>query len=649
MSSNIKKYIKEHCDGTYTPGDISNLAKIITEKSGGYFSKKKASRLMCYYAYVLKGKIMFNTKNKDKYMTLDKLGDMCKNSKHKSSCSASSDSGSKDSKKNVPNMMGALHFELFDICNEKKTKHVQKEQVPEDIYEYPQSESIVTIHRNNNPDFGPYSTQSVNDKQADDKLSSKCKNLTKIYNYLSSIDYPEQRSAKWFEQRKEKITASDGGVVVGVNSYEPQWKFVHKKVIEPPFQNNVYCYHGKKFEAIATMVYEHRMNVKVTEFGMVPHQTHKFLGASPDGIVSPYKLDGKHLTQEVGRMLEIKCPYTRKINKVGKIKGEICPIYYWVQVQLQLECCDLEECDFWQCEIGEYDDVEDFEYDTDIEYPYLSRDTKMEKGALIQLLPHIDPEFMKDQIYENSSARYYDKVYASAIFIYPPKVEMSPNDVSIWVAKTCANIKTSHPQHYIDRIVYWKMVTTHNVTINRDKKWFEKHLPTYRDTWSYVTYFRENQDKANIVFEYIDSLNMKPRSKVERDNNEKIMEIYETVCKEPDNDAPEKEHRKYASYIANIIKETDINIKNDDKKYRHKKWDEEYKLLYEGWDISKIVFNYINSHDTKKMKNIDVLTVYKFVNQQPGENDSCATHEKYIKYIKNLVKCTKENNENKKN
>ena len=33
-------------------------------------------------------------------------------------------------------------------------------------------------------------------------------------------------------------------------------------------------------------------------------------------------------------------------------------------MQGQLEVCDLDECDFWQCEILEYDDREDFVLDT---------------------------------------------------------------------------------------------------------------------------------------------------------------------------------------------------------------------------------------------------------------------------------------------
>ena len=91
------------------------------------------------------------------------------------------------------------------------------------------------------------------------------------------------------------------------------------------------------------------MNVSTSEFGLIGHPKYSFLGASPDRICNHYKLDGIHKSKYVGRMLEIKCPLVRKIKMSGPIVDNICPIYYWIQVQLQLECCDLEECDFWQC------------------------------------------------------------------------------------------------------------------------------------------------------------------------------------------------------------------------------------------------------------------------------------------------------------
>ena len=40
-------------------------------------------------------------------------------------------------------------------------------------------------------------------------------------------------------------------------------------------------------------------------------------------------------------MLEIKCPPIRKFTT------EV-PEHYWIQMQGQLETCDLEECDFLQ-------------------------------------------------------------------------------------------------------------------------------------------------------------------------------------------------------------------------------------------------------------------------------------------------------------
>jgi hypothetical protein len=53
-------------------------------------------------------------------------------------------------------------------------------------------------------------------------------------------------------------------------------------------------------------------------------------------------------------MLEIKCPVTREIKTTGKLIGDMCPFYYYCQVQQQLICCELDVCDFWQCKLIEY-------------------------------------------------------------------------------------------------------------------------------------------------------------------------------------------------------------------------------------------------------------------------------------------------------
>ena len=174
----------------------------------------------------------------------------------------------------------------------------------------------------------------------------------------------------------------------------------------------------------------------------------------------------------------------------------------------------------------------------------MSNETNMEKGALIQLLPHKLPESCDPDI------GYWDKVYSYTSFIYPPKIEMTPCEVDVWVAKTVSELHDTHPEHYLDRVIYWKMTCTHNVTIERDYEWFEENLPTYDKIWSYVTFFRENMDKANIVFDYINNLSIK--------KNTHIMEVYEKVCNPPSKNA-KKEYKEYKKYIKNLIKEIEKN------------------------------------------------------------------------------------------
>ena len=526
----IKSLIKNY-DKSYVLEDLELISLDIKEKSEVKKSKKKIKNILCKYSDIDDGKIIFKSKKNDD-MTFEKLSESYyqKNNLNKIN----------------NNKIGGIRLNFLNNLNKKDkdsdyeyNSNDENESDKEEFYEFPNEEKKL-LNRNDDLNYGPFGSQWYHDNQKDDKLNKVQKRRRKVYDFLNSIKYPEQRSEEWFKNREEKITASDGGCIVGVNKYEPVWKFIKKKVMGLPFQSNIFCYHGKKLEEIATMVYEYRMNVKVKEFGMVPHPKINHLGASPDGIVSPYKLDGEHLTNYVGRMLEIKCPLSRKIKKTGEIKGVICPIYYWVQVQLQLECCDLDECDFWQCEIIEYDDREDFVLDSNIEYPYLSKSKNMEKGALIQLLPFNKPDDLS----------YLDLVYSYAQFIYPPKIEMSPYDVDVWIATTLSKLKDTHPDYYFDKVCYWQMMVTHNVTIDRDKEWFDENKSTYEEVWSYVTILRNNLDKANIIFEYIEN--------IKRKDTNQIMNLIKKVCNIP-NEEDKELSNDYNKFVENLIKDNDIN------------------------------------------------------------------------------------------
>jgi putative phage-type endonuclease len=349
--------------------------------------------------------------------------------------------------------------------------------------------------------FFPRTNHWIHDDQIDDDISDESiKRRTDIFNKISSVEYPAQRSPEWYAQRDQKITASDIGLCLGDDHHNMIHFFLVKKFRET-FSNNVHTYHGKKLETIATMIYEYRMNVTVNEFGLCHHPKYSFLGASPDGIVSHYKKDGKHKTNLVGRMLEIKCPTKRKIKITGKEKGDICPAYYWDQVQIQLETCDLDECDFWQCSIREYDNEEEFIKDTNIDEPFRSLKNNQEKGCLIQILP--TNKFIKHIPGENTED-YNKLVWGDAKFIYPDSIEMSPYDCKIWLENTINNLSNTHPGYTYDRSIYWNLTFSHCQLIKRNRDWFKESIGTLDKMWSRVVFIRNNPRCKKIFLDYYD-------------------------------------------------------------------------------------------------------------------------------------------------
>jgi putative phage-type endonuclease len=330
---------------------------------------------------------------------------------------------------------------------------------------------------------------------------------------LKKIPQHEQKSEAWFKQRDEMITASDIGSAVDLNHYQKRYQLVLKKCGKgPEYKDNIFVHHGKKYEEIATKIYEFRYNIKVDEYGLIPHPNISYIGASPDGICSKYTLNGK-LSKMIGRMLEIKCPLRREIKLEGEVYGEICPEYYWAQVQVQLEVCDLDECDFWQCKIEEYNNRKEFVEDTNNtskKTKHLSMEHNMEKGAVIQLLP-------KSEI--------ADPCVFSSKYIYPPKIDMSPEDYDLWILESLENIDKDY---YFDRVIYWKLTKACNVMIKRDKKWFKKVLPQIKDTWDYIEYYRNNENMLDRMCEFVES------KKYKRDNNNVIMKYMKNDCKKKD-------------------------------------------------------------------------------------------------------------------
>lgn len=327
------------------------------------------------------------------------------------------------------------------------------------------------------------------------------------YLHLKNLPQPVQRSQEWYDTRNNMITASVGAAIIKESPYQKMNDVLLDKLGKgEPYKENKYVHHGKKYEKIATMIYENLFNTKVGEFGLIPYQSradkviYSFLGASPDGINSPYTLDGK-LNKKLNTMLEIKCPASRKIKTSGKIDGVICPHYYWIQIQLQLACCDLEECDFWQCNISDctYDEILQIDKNCDTiiteEQNILieNYNKNITRGCILQFLP-------KTRVHsENDKIEWYAK------YIYPVDVVMTTEEYNNWANMIIKNYTTLYPDlvkdYYFDRIIYWKLNNAHNVNIKRNLEWFNEKISLFEDFWDKVLYYRNNNDS-----ELIDSL-----------------------------------------------------------------------------------------------------------------------------------------------
>jgi len=331
------------------------------------------------------------------------------------------------------------------------------------------------------------------------------KDIVNHVDFIANIPQPEQRTQEWFDMRKSMITASCAAQAIGENPYsgqKPDDLILDKLNLGPPFLDNKFVHHGKKYEEIATKIYEHTYDINIEEYGLVPHIAQPlvpFLGASPDGIASKFSLSN-NFSPMIGRMLEIKCPYVRKINTKGDIDGEICPHYYHCQVQQQLECCDLDYCDFWQCTLKEFFSKEEMlQDDSDTNYreeqdEILNVPDNCKQGCIIQLFP------------KNKINRFclFDSKY-----IYPDNIDMSVYEYDQWLLDEITHLKERHPvlmkDYVFDSVLWWKLTVCHNAKIKRDKEWFNSKLPLFKTLWDRIVLCRSsNQELEKFVKEYND-------------------------------------------------------------------------------------------------------------------------------------------------
>ena len=158
----------------------------------------------------------------------------------------------------------------------------------------------------------------------------------------------EQRTPAWYAQALTVLTASEFSTLFG--SARGRAALVQAKAnpVPPTPHSRPSALRsdeigpmtwGVRFEPVVKQIVFKKWSAEIKEMGRLIHATDPFLAASPDGLIvkCPHK-------EKLGRLIEIKCPYTRKVG------GDI-PFDYWVQMQIQMEVADIDECEYLECEL----------------------------------------------------------------------------------------------------------------------------------------------------------------------------------------------------------------------------------------------------------------------------------------------------------
>ena len=311
------------------------------------------------------------------------------------------------------------------------------------------------------------------------------------FKILSSDDRQiEQRTPKWYEARSEMVTASDWATAIGENPYSGRNSLLIKKATQDTsFFGSVATAWGQKYEAVANSIYEYMSEKKVHEFGLLQHQNYTYLGASPDGI------------SEDGIMLEIKCPKSREITGIP-------PHYYWIQVQGQLEVCDLEVCHFLECQIKECNDEEEY-------WSIWTNPEKIEKIEKKQLFAGILIEFVDKNTLKSGSRLEYKYEYTGV-----NTIKKGQEDVLAMLRKKTS--ETLGDQWLEHSLTFWICDFCSIQEIKRNKEWFQLTLPKLQQFWIEVLYGRihllKNQispdDHKNIFMPSADEKKKPPKKKL---------------------------------------------------------------------------------------------------------------------------------------
>lgn len=346
----------------------------------------------------------------------------------------------------INHVMDVVHETLGHIFEEESV-YIDIQELVEQIMDI---EMVEIPRRSLTMTIDTLEYQSVEEKER----------IGKLIKGLREVPQPQQKTKEWYEFRYNLLSASNLWKVFGSDAQRNSLIYEKCKPLDMNIigQSNSFTgssmHWGVKYEPITVMVYEDMYQTTVEEFGCIEHPEYNYVGASPDGI----NVDTNN--NRYGRMLEIKNIVNRDITGVPKME-------YWTQTQIQMETCNLEECDFAETRFKEYNQNNDFYEDNKPEY----------KGVIIHFIerPILNTEF--EDISQVKSS--------TPIYVYKPlNIGNEKEVVEEWVNNK--KIEMNENGYAWFNTIYWYLDEFSCVLIQRNRKWFEKAVLKIEELWNIV-------------------------------------------------------------------------------------------------------------------------------------------------------------------
>ena len=291
--------------------------------------------------------------------------------------------------------------------------------------------------------------------------------ITQQINVLRNKPQPIQRTKEWYEFRHNLITASNAYKAFENQTVKNQLIYEKCQPLNPTLykeeikevimvNTNTTLHWGQKYEPLSVKIYEHIYDTKIEDFGCIQHKHFLFIGASPDGI----NIDPN--SKRYGRMLEIK-------NIVNRIIDGIPKKEYWVQMQLQMEVCELNECDFLETKFTEYPDYTSFLFDIQNN---LSEDTNL--------------CLSKDNCMKGLMIYFHTKE-GKPFYVHKPLNIIHSNDITLWQENMVDYYQSTSEFNYTYiKTNYWKLEKLSCVLVCRNQQWFKDNVKELENIWNTI-------------------------------------------------------------------------------------------------------------------------------------------------------------------